>query len=53
MAAGFFLWSGGHAHIQRAILNFTPGHQGQISPRGVNLSPCPLGEVHPVVHPQG
>jgi hypothetical protein len=32
---------------QRAILNFTPGPQGRISPLGVNLAPtgeiCPLG----------
>jgi hypothetical protein len=37
--------------VQRAILNFTPGPQGRISPLGVNSAP--RGEVHPFVHPQG
>jgi hypothetical protein len=31
--------------VLRAILNFTPGPQGGISPLGVNLAP--RGETHP------
>jgi hypothetical protein len=42
----------------RAILNFTPGPQGWISPLGVNLSPrgeiCPLGvKFPPLFTPRG
>jgi hypothetical protein len=41
----------------RAILNFTPGPQGWISPLGVNLSPrgeiCPLGVKFPPLFPPG
>jgi hypothetical protein len=43
---------------QRAILNFTPGPQGCISPLGVNLAPrgeiCPLGvKFTPSFTPRG
>jgi hypothetical protein len=37
------------SHLQRAILNFTPGPQGWTSPLGVKLTPrgvmCPLGGI--------
>jgi hypothetical protein len=44
--------------LQRAILNFTPGPQGGISPLGVNLAPrgeiCPLGvKFTPSFTPRG
>jgi hypothetical protein len=57
LAQGFELFLREDQHL-RAILNFTPGPQGLISPLGVNLAPrgelCPLGvKFTPLFTPRG